>query len=80
MRCSRENLKFVTCDEIWLPHSKSYVALGLDGRAVASFGKTYVWVGGNRIDLPGYVAGRHAGRGDQPAYGETCPRCFLRCR
>jgi hypothetical protein len=73
----REHLKFVTYDEIWLPYSRSYVALGLDGRAVAGFGKTYVWVGRTRIDLPGYAAGRHTGRSDQPSYGETCPRCFL---
>lgn len=73
----KEHLKFVTYDEIWLPYSKSYVALGLDGRAVAGFGKTYVWVGRTRVDLPGYAAGHHTRRTDQPAYGEICPRCFL---
>lgn len=73
-RLIKEALTFVTFDEIWLPYSKSYVALGLDGRAVAAFGKSYVWVGGSRVDLPGYVAGRHAGRSTQPSYGETCTR------
>ena len=73
----KEHLKFVTYDEIWLPYSKSYVALGLDGRAVASFGKSYVEVGDHRVDLPGYVAGRAAGRSSQPTYGETCPTCFI---
>lgn len=70
----KEALKFVTFDEIWLPYSRSYVALGLDGRAVASFGKTYVKVAGNRVDLPGYVAGWHQGHTKQAAYGEVCPQ------
>ncbi len=38
----RDALRFVTYDEIWVPHSRSYVALGLEGRGVAWFGKTYV--------------------------------------
>ena len=33
----KEHLRFVTYDEIWLPYSRSYVALGLEGRAIASF-------------------------------------------
>lgn len=44
---------------------------------MASFGKTYVWVGGRRVELPGYVAGRASGRGHQPRCGKTCPSCFL---
>ena len=66
---------FVTYDELWLPYSRSYVALGLEGRAVASFGKSYVWVGGRRIDLPGYVAASRSGHRSQPARGEVCPGC-----
>lgn len=77
VRLIKEHLKFVTYDEIWLPYSKSYVALGLEGRAVASFGKSYVEVGERRVDLPGYVAGRASGSSHQPTYGETCPRCFM---
>lgn len=73
----KEHLKFVTYDEIWLPYSLSYAALGLDGRAVASFGKSYVEVGEGRVDLPGYVAGRASGRSHRPTYGGLCPNCFL---
>lgn len=73
----REALKFVTYAEIWLPYSKCYVALGLGGRAVASFGKSYVKVAGRRVDLPGYAAGRHQGHTKQAAHGEICPTCFV---
>jgi hypothetical protein len=73
----REHLRFVRYDEIWLPHSRSYVALGRGGRAVAAFGKSYMWVGGRRIDLPGYVDTRHAGHRSQPSYGDTCQGCHI---
>jgi hypothetical protein len=72
----KEHLRFVTYDEIWLPYSRSYVALGLEGRAIASFGKSYVWVGGRRIDLPGYVAASRSGHRSQPTHGEVCPGCY----
>ena len=73
----KEHLKFVTYDEIWLPYSRSYVALGLGGRAVAAFGKTYLWVGGRRIELPTYVRNRHQGHRAQPGVGEPCPIHFI---
>src|SRR5690606_33847837 len=37
----RDALRFVTYDQIWLPYSKSYIALGHQGRGVAWVGKTY---------------------------------------
>lgn len=77
VRPIKEALRFVTFDEIWLPYSRSYVALGLDGRAVASFGKSYVQVGDQRVDLPDHVAARRAGHTTAPARGELCPRCFI---
>ncbi|MET3962820.1 hypothetical protein ABIE44_002754 [Marmoricola sp. OAE513] len=72
----RDLLKFVTFDEIWLPYSRSYVALGLGGRAVAAFGKSYVWVGGRKTELPNYSETSHAG-GKAVTYGETCPVHFI---
>ena len=73
----REYLRFVTYDEIRLPYSRSYVALGLNGRAVASFGQTYVWVGGRRVDLPGYVAGQRSGHRSPSTYGDMCAKHHL---
>jgi len=78
VRLIKQALKFVTYDDIWLPYSRSYVALGVRGRAVASFGKSYVEIGDRRIDLgPGVsrLAGARtstSGRA-QPAYGDDCP-------
>lgn len=72
----KELLASVGYDEIWLPYSRSYVALGLNGRAGASFGKTYAWVDGRRVDLPGHVASGHQGHRATPPYGEACPITF----
>ena len=38
----RQALRSVTHDQIWLPYSRSYIALGHEGRAVAWVGKTWV--------------------------------------
>lgn len=71
----RDALRFVTWDQIWLPYSRSYVALGHQGRAVAWFGKTYVVPSlGEFLELPGY---REMYRGGAPAdqrVGETCSK------
>lgn len=75
-RLVRELLAFVSYDELWLPYSRSYVALGFEGRGVAYFGKSYVWVRGHRTDLPNHTNTSHAG-GRSVQYGDTCPRCFL---
>jgi len=67
-------LRFVSHDQIWLPNSQSYVALGLEGRGVAWFGKTYVVPHtGEFLELPGF---RESGGGGAPLdeqVGEICP-------
>ena len=75
----KEALRFVSYDEIWLPYSRSYVALGREGRAVAFFGKTYVdLVGGGRLELPEYRDVSHGGGGAAGVnYGKTCQKCQL---
>ena len=73
----RDALKFVTYDELYTVHSLSYGALAFQGRPVASFGKTYYWVGGNRVNLPSYVAGSGTGHAAPKAYGEICPVHFV---
>ena len=39
---------------------------------MASFGKTYYWVGGRRVNLPSYVDSGRSGHTSPAAYGETC--------
>ena len=54
----RAELRDVLYDEIWVPHSGSYIALGLGGFAVAWVGKTYVQLHLGRFrTLPGYAPG-----------------------
>lgn len=68
----------VEFDEIWLPHSKSYIALGLTGRGVAWVGKGYVFVKatGAFLELPGYRAGGGGGTPRRERVGEVCKRHF----
>lgn len=74
----KQYLEGVDHDEIWLPYSRSYVALGRDGRAVATFGKAWIWIRDvGRFDLPGYRGSSGEGRRVAPTYGDSCPRCFL---
>ena len=73
-----ELLSDVDHDELWLPYSRSYIALGKNGQAVAWVGKNYVDIAGRgRTELPGYAATPGGGgpTGD-PKYGPTCPTCF----
>lgn len=72
-------LASVTHDAVWLPYSRSYIALGHGGQGVAWVGKNYVDIAGQgRTELPGYAAAqRSAGVSQEPKYGPTCPRCFL---
>lgn len=70
----REALRFATYDAIWIPHSRSYVALGHEDRGIAWFGKSYVLAPDGRfIELPGYHAGRGGGSPKPERVGETCP-------
>jgi len=77
-RAIKDALRFVVHDQIWLPNSRSYVALGHEGRGVAWFGKTYVVPRmGEFVELPGF---RESGGGGTPLdeqVGETCPVHFL---
>jgi hypothetical protein len=70
-------LRFVQHDEVFTVHSLTYGALGRDGRTVAGFGKTYYWVGGERINLPSYVDSSRSGHTAPQVYGDVCPTCHL---
>lgn len=66
-------------DQIWIPNSGSYVALGHKGQAVAWFGKTWVMPGkeGPYVELPGYAPGGGGGAEQALSYGETCEIHFV---
>ena len=78
-RLIKDALRGVEHDQIWMPYSSSYVALGLAGRGVAWTGKTYVVPApGFSIELPGFVggSGTATGRGGDLPWGSTCGDCF----
>lgn len=66
-------------DTIFVPFSRSYVAVALSGRTVAVAGHTYVgFLDGRRVELEGYVdvdAGAPQGRRD--VWGSLCPVSFV---
>lgn len=72
----RQALADIDHDRIWLPHSESYIALGLDGQGVAWVGKGYVFVKATAVytELPGHRAGRGGGAPREVRYGDLCVR------
>ena len=70
----REALRFVDHDEVWVPNSGSYIALGREGAGVAWIGKTYVVPRrGVLVELPGYEPGSGGGSVRMERPTETCP-------
>ena len=70
----REALRFATFDQIWLPYSRSYIALGHEGRGVAWVGKTYVMPSPDIfVELPGYRDSGGGGQRTEMRVGDTCP-------
>ncbi len=66
----------VDYDAVWAPNSRSYIALGSDGTAVAYVGKTYWRSGGALTELPGYDSGAGGGPAAAGArQGRECPTC-----
>jgi hypothetical protein len=72
-------LASVDHDEVWLPYSRSYIALGRAGQAVAWVGKSYVDVAGQaRVELPGYAGTARSGSTTkEPRYGAVCGSCRM---
>lgn len=75
----RAALASVVHDDVYLPFSRSYIALNRDGQGVAWVGKNYVdVVGRQRIELPGYASAPRGGAmTKEPRYGEVCDKCFM---
>lgn len=75
----RSEVAAVVHDAIWIPNSRSYVALGSGGPAVCWIGKTYLMhVDGAFVELPGYGPGVAGGTTSPLREGEVCGTCFLR--
>ena len=73
-------LNAVSYDEVFVPHSRSYVTVLLKGCPEAWAGKSYVtYRNGTTVELPGFVA-RGDGAGlpgnGEGAWGQTCNDCF----
>ena len=71
----REALRFVDHDEVWVPNSGSYIALGREGAGVAWVGKTYVVARrGAFVELPGNEPGAGGGgSAHEERRAGTCP-------
>jgi hypothetical protein len=67
-------------DTIYVPFSRSYVAVAFEGRPTAVAGKTYVWFGhGDKVELPGYVESHSSTwRKRSQVWGALCPITYLR--
>jgi hypothetical protein len=69
----REALQGVDHDQIWIPYSRSYIALGRGGAGVAWVGKTYVVPARDSfLELPGYEAGSGGGDPVAEQFGDIC--------
>lgn len=73
-------LRSVEHDTIYVPFSRSYVAVALDGRPSAVAGKTYVWFrDGRKVELPDFVSvsGDKVGGDRSGVWGDRCPHSGL---
>lgn len=70
-------LKGLKWDSVYLPQSRSFVALSLEDHPVAWAGKTYVQIGEEFVPLPEYQAGVGGGAFVSELWGEPCPECFM---
>ena len=71
----RELVAHVDADRIWIPYSRSYVALGKNGARAVYIGKTYVWIDGELTTLPGYAPGGGGGTPSNERDRPICPTC-----
>lgn len=78
-RLIREALQGITYDSFWIPSSRSYIGLGLDGLGVAWIGVGYVErKGDTTVELPWFVPSGGGGtRAAEAARGEMCMVHFI---
>lgn len=70
------HLRTAEHDDVYVPFSRSYVAVILEGRVMAWAGKTYVgFRDGRKVELPGFIETLAGGRNPRSdVWGETCPK------
>jgi len=74
----RKALRFLDYDQIWVPNSRSYIALGRSGHGVAWVGKTYIVPSvGSLLPLAGYAPHSGGGAERQERLGSVCERHFV---
>lgn len=70
-------LRLVDFDGVFVPFSRSYVAVTSDGKSIAWAGKTYVdYRDRPLVTLPDYAPGGGGGPALAQAWGSRCPECF----
>ena len=70
-------LKLVDYDDVFVPFSRSYVAVSKGGAGVAWAGKTYVdYRDHPLVTLPDYAPGGGGGSALIKLWGSDCPDCF----
>jgi hypothetical protein len=77
----KQALAHIAPDEIWMPYSDSYIALGREGRGVAWAHKTFVEPAlGTFVELPGFSATAKDGSSPDRSevWGDICPTTYLR--
>ena len=73
----RDAVRFIQRDQIWVPYSKAYIALGREGAGVAWIGKTYVATRDLFVELPDYRPGGGGGAARPVPEPSFCEVCFL---
>lgn len=74
----RALLRGVEHDELWVPNSRCYIALGRNGLAVAWVHSGFVRFPGGLMELlPSHLPGGGGGSPDQRRHGATCPGCGI---
>lgn len=72
----RELVAPVGADRIWIPYSRSYIAMGKGTTRALYIGKTYVWIDGERTTWPEYSPGG-GGSSSRERDDVICPTCGL---
>ena len=75
----RDHLAGIAHDEIWITNSRSYAALGYEGKTVAWFSKSVLRdvAKGLRVEMPNYEAGTGGGYPFVRRAAELCPRRYI---
>ena len=73
----RAEIKDLAFDSVWIPYSRSYIALGRDGLAVGWILRTIIDLAGRVIELPDYAPRSRSIAGDSERRGPVCSTCWM---